>query len=136
MLPPLLTSTKKKQLEIHQKCRHPDGNWIPFDWQHPNQTIPERITRLAEQDPERTAVIDHSRSLTFYELNAAANAVATSILEQQGSGQEVIALLVGVDSTAIIAALGVLKQGKSMQPWKRPFPFIVINKSWRTLERI
>jgi len=122
MPPPPQTSTKINQLEIQQKCHHPDGNWIPFDWQHPTQTIPERIAKLAEQHPDRIAVIDHATSLTYAELDAAANAVAAEVLEQGGQSQEPVALLLGVDAKAIIAALGVLKAGKIYVGLEETFP--------------
>ena len=53
-----------------------------------------------------------NRTLTYQELNHAANRVAHAILAQRGETQEPIALLMEHDSPLIAAIVGVLKAGK------------------------
>jgi acyl-coenzyme A synthetase/AMP-(fatty) acid ligase/acyl carrier protein len=60
--------------------------------------------------------------LTYAELDTAANRVVNSVLADRGTGQEVVALLVGVDVLAVTAALGVLKTGKIYVALEPSFP--------------
>jgi len=118
----LQTSTKRKQIEIHNACYHPDGNWVPYDWRNLTQTFPERITQLAGQHPERLAVQDDSISLTYSELERASNAAAHTILAQLGPGDEIVALLAGTHAKAVIAAIGIMKAGKIVVGLEETFP--------------
>ena len=122
MLPPLLTSTKEKQLELQRRCVHPEGTWKPFNWQNLTQTFPERIASQAEEHPDRLAVIDQSSSITYLELDQAANAVAEAILAEVEPGSGAVALLTGVDGPAVIGALGILKAGKIFAGLVESFP--------------
>ena len=103
---------QQKQRELHEQCRHPTGEWQPVNWRYPQQSIPHRIAAVAQARPDQPAVCDHQTSLTYAQLDQAANQVAHAILADRGAGQEVVGLLVGVDATAVTAALGVLKAGK------------------------
>ncbi len=53
-----------------------------------------------------------NRTLTYQELNQAANRLAHAILAQRGETQEPIALLMDHDIPLIVAIVGVLKAGK------------------------
>jgi amino acid adenylation domain-containing protein len=114
--------TKEKQRDLHSRCHHPSGGWRPVDWQAPEQSVPDCIAAIASQEPNRPALYDYHRSLTYSELDQAANQIANAILAQRGPGQEVVALLVGVDALAATAALGVLKAGKIYVGLEPSFP--------------
>jgi amino acid adenylation domain-containing protein len=77
---------------------------------------------MARHSPDRTAAYDHRNALTYAGLDRAANQVANAILAESGPGEEVIGLLVGVDLSALIAALGVLKAGKTYVALEASFP--------------
>ena len=113
---------EQKQLELHDQCRHPTGNWQPVDWRTPRQSIPHRIEAIAKNTPNQLAVYDHQTSLSYARLDQAANQVANAILAERGPGQEVVALLVGIDVPAVTAALGVLKAGKIYVALEASFP--------------
>jgi amino acid adenylation domain-containing protein len=120
------TTTKldfeQRQRELQAGCRHPAGNYQPVDWVNPEQSVPHRIEALASSRPRQVAVYDHRTALTYAELDRASNRIANAILGERGAGQEVVALLVGVDVPAVTAALGVLKAGKIYVALETSFP--------------
>lgn len=118
----LQEKVKAIQIDLQDRCRHPEGKWEPFNWENPEVTFPERFSQLAEQYPDRVAVVDHAVSLTFAEVDQAANAVAEAILEKTGPGQEPVAMLVGLDARSFIASLGIMKAGKFYVSMEETFP--------------
>ena len=62
-LPPL-------QQEIRARCRHPTGAWEPFDWQAGAVSVPARLAAVAARHPDRIAVLEPARSLTYLDLEA------------------------------------------------------------------
>lgn len=107
-----MVTTRKRQQELQGRCRHPTGNRRPIDLGSLHPSIPDRIAAVAKESPDHLAVRDPQTSLTYAELDQAANQVANAILERRGPGQEVVALLMGVDARTVTAALGVLKAGQ------------------------
>jgi amino acid adenylation domain-containing protein len=102
----------QKQLEPCDPDRHPTASSQGVVLAASRQSIPDGIAAVAERAPTRVAVYDHQRSLTYAALDRAANQVANAVLAKRGRGQEVVALLTGVDLSAVIAALGILKACK------------------------
>jgi|GEM_PF-3684824 len=115
-------SSREKQRALYAQCRHPSGNLRPVNWQTPQQAIPDRIAAIARNTPNQLSVYDHDTSLTYSELDLAANRVANAILADRGPGQEAVALLVGVDAPAFTAAPGTLKAGKIYVGLEVSFP--------------
>ena len=76
--------------------------------------------------PDRLAVKDENGSITYDELDAAANRVARAILERRGEAQEPVALLYGHGHGFIASILGVLKTGKFYVPVDTSYPPSVI----------
>ena len=113
---------EQKQRELWDRCRHPTGKWQPTDWRTLAQSIPDRIAAIASSTPHQLAVYDHRTSLTFGELDSEANRIANGILAGCGPGQEVVALLVGVDVPALTAALAVFKSGKTLVALEPSYP--------------
>ena len=101
-----------EQRAIRDKCYHPSGKFIEFPKEDVETSIPERFEKIVGQFPDRLAVKMRNRTLTYQELNHAANRVAHAILAQRGETQEPIALLMEHDSPLIAAIVGVLKAGK------------------------
>jgi amino acid adenylation domain-containing protein len=92
------------------------------DWRNPGQSIPDQVAAIARQSPDRPAAYDHQATLTYASLDRAANQVANAILAERGPGREVVGLLVGVDLSALVAALGVMKAGKTYVALEGSFP--------------
>jgi len=76
------------------------------------ETIIGRFEQIARQYPSNLAIKMADSSLTYQELNNAADRIAQTILEKRGAGQEPIALLFGHGIAGITALLGVGKAGK------------------------
>src|SRR5262245_8743615 len=68
-----------------------DYEEFPIDYEE--KTIVTRFEKIVEKHPKRLAVKMGERSLTYNELNRAANRIAQSILAERGEKSEPIALL-------------------------------------------
>jgi amino acid adenylation domain-containing protein len=101
-----------EQEVIRAKCFHPSGKFVEFPKQDVETSIQERFEQIAGLFPDRVAVKMRNRTLTYQELNQAANRLAHAILAQRGESQEPIALLMDHDISLIVAIVGVLKAGK------------------------
>jgi len=101
-----------EQEAIRGKCFHPSGKFVEFPKQDVETSIPKRFEKIAGQFPDRVAVTMRNRTLTYQELNQAANRLAHAIMAQRGETQEPIALLMDHDIPLIVAIVGVLKAGK------------------------
>jgi acyl-coenzyme A synthetase/AMP-(fatty) acid ligase/thioesterase domain-containing protein len=87
-----------------------------FDW--PELTVGQRFETIVALQPEATAICSGGETLTFAQLNSAANAMAARVVAKLGEG-EIPVLLDGVtDVRLLVAVLGLLKAGK---------PFAVVN---------
>ncbi len=111
-----------RQKSIRARCVHPTGIFIEFKREEMEQSIPERFEKQAKVHPDRTAVKIGDRSLTYYELNKAANSMAQVILAQSGNRQTPVALLLDHDILTFAAVLGVLKAGRFYVPFDPAFP--------------
>lgn len=89
-----------------------------LDWslEERNETIQERFLETVEQYPGRLALEGEGVSFTYLELNAAADSLASAILNRRGEGLEPIALMFSHGPEAIIAILATLKAGKFYVP--------------------
>ena len=105
-----------EQRAIRDKCFHPTGTFIEFDKTAIEQSIPSRFEEQVRRYPGRLAVKTRNHQVTYDELNKNSNRFAHAILEQQGAGEEQIALLLEPGAAPISAILGVLKAGKSYVP--------------------
>ena len=101
-----------EQQAIRDKCFHPSGTFVEFTKEEIEQSIPERFEKIASLYPDRIAVKASNNTLTYEQLNRAANLVAHAILSQCGRGVEPITLLIEHSASVIVAILGVLKAGK------------------------
>jgi hypothetical protein len=75
-------------------------------------SIPERFEKIVRQHPEKVALKKGTHSLTYGQLNEAANQIAREILNRRGPKSEPIALLLDHGIIVLVAILGVLKAGK------------------------
>src|SRR5258705_13862692 len=101
-----------EQQAIRDKCFHPSGTFVEFSTEDVETSIPARFEKSGRMYPDRLAVKDKGRSLTYDELNKAANRIAHSILEKRGHVSEPVVLLFEHGIQVIVAILGVLKAGK------------------------
>ncbi len=101
-----------EQQVIRDKCFHPSGTFVKFPKEDVEGSIPERFEKIVKLYPDRVAVKDQCQSLTYDELNQAANRVARKILKECGDNLSPILVFVDFDVRAIVSYLGALKAGK------------------------
>jgi len=121
-LRPVPVGLPREQQLIRAHCVHSTGAFVEFRREEIEQSIPARFEQQVRRYPERLAVETSGHSLTYAELNHAANRVARAILSRPGGGNEPVAVLLEQGAPAIIAMLGVLKAGKIYVPLDPAFP--------------
>ena len=85
------------------------------------QSIADRFEKQAAAYPDRLAIRSGARSLTYTELNAAANRIARAILRTAGEAERVV-LLFEQGIPVVVAVLAVLKAGKAYVPLDPQYP--------------
>lgn len=100
----------------------PVPSFAPFTKMEIEQSIPARFERQVEKHADRLAVKSGDLTLSYAELNRAANRVAHAIIARLGTNQESVALLLQHGIPAVIAILGILKAGKCYVPLDPSFP--------------
>ncbi len=114
---PRVTSILPPEQEaVRAKCLHPTGTFVEFAKEEIEQSIPERFEKIVRLYSDRLAVKDRHHSLTYEELNNAANRLTHAIIAQRRSDAEPIALLLEHGVPMITAILGTLKAGKIYVP--------------------
>jgi acyl-coenzyme A synthetase/AMP-(fatty) acid ligase/acyl carrier protein len=111
-VPRHITDLPPEQRAIRAKCFHPSGDFVEFKKEEIEQSIPERFEKIVRVFPDHMAVKSKNQTLTYGQLNKAANQVANAVLARRREGQEPVALFFERDASLIIANLAVLKAGK------------------------
>jgi len=110
------------QQAIRAKCFHPSGAFIEFTKEEIEQSIPSRFEKMVRNYPDSIAVQTKNRTLTYDQLNKAANGLARALLTQSGGEGERIAVLLEHDASLLTAILGILKIGGVLVPMDPFFP--------------
>ena len=76
-----------------------------------NTSVPEYLEQQAEQNPEKTAVVDDYRSLTFAELNEAADRFAATLVDLGVEKGDCVAHQISDRSEWFITRHGIAKAG-------------------------
>ena len=98
------------------------GRWNDTAAGVPAVTLPELFAAQAARTPDAVAVIAGDVSLSYRELNAAANRMAR-VLVRQGAGPEhVVAVLMERSAGLVTALLAVLKAGAAYLPVDPDYP--------------
>src|SRR5262245_53731981 len=111
-----------EQEAIRAKCFHPTGMFVEFPREEIEQSIPNRFEKIMLQFPERVAIKTPKVSLTYSEINKAANRIAGLILNELGRQAEPVAIFSEELDEVVVAILGVLKAGKFYVPLDPSFP--------------
>lgn len=85
-------------------------------------SVPARFEQIVARFPNHPAVTDSQESLTYAELNRAANRIAHGLLNRLGPRPEPIGHLFAHRAEAIVALLGILKAGKYYVPLDMRYP--------------
>ena len=116
------------------RCFHPSGRFVEFRREEIEQSIPERFEKIVLKYPDNLAVKTKTHSLTYDELNRAANGVAHGILGQRGATKEPVALLMEHDAPVVASILGALKAGKFFVPLDPSLPHLRIKHILQDLQ--
>ncbi|MEW5929719.1 MAG: amino acid adenylation domain-containing protein, partial [Gemmatimonadota bacterium] len=119
---PLLTPGERLARSARARGVETDRAFAEFARGEIEQTIPARFEAQARLHPDRLAVRSRGASLTYAELDRAAEAVAGAILRARPAGPERVALLFEHGAAMIVAILGVLKAGKTYVPVDPRYP--------------
>ena len=88
----------------------------PFPRAALERSIPERFAEQVARGAGRLALRAGGLALTYGELDARSNRLASRLLDDRGPGEEPIALLLPQGWAPVVALLGVLKAGKAYVP--------------------
>ena len=111
-----------EQRAIRDKCFHPAGTFIEFKQEEIDQSVSDRFEQQVAKYPGRIAVRTTTHTLTYDELNRAANRIAHAILARSDVVQQPIAVLFDHGAPFVIAALAVLKAGGAPVCLESSFP--------------
>ncbi|MGB5599293.1 MAG: amino acid adenylation domain-containing protein [Thiothrix litoralis] len=111
---PLLTAAEQ-QLVLH--------DWNATATAYPREVcLHELFAQQAAQTPDAPAVLCTGQSLSYRELNAQANALAFTLLQQGVQPDDLIGVCVERSLETSIAVLGVLKAGAAYLPLDPNYP--------------
>jgi amino acid adenylation domain-containing protein len=121
-LPPLPIVNRSAQETSKGRRVSPTNPFLEFKKEEIEQSISDRFEQQVLRYPDRLAVKGKSYTLSYNELNRAANRVARALLARRAGGEEPIGLLLEHVAPMVIAILGVLKAGKLYVPLDASYP--------------
>ncbi|AUG78197.1 Non-ribosomal peptide synthetase [Kitasatospora sp. MMS16-BH015] len=109
---PILSSEDLAQLAV----------WGTAPGEQPELTVPEQIARQAAATPEAVAVAGEGFSLTYAELDAAANRLAHHLTELGAGPERAVGVLLDRGAELVTALLAVWRAGAAYIPLDPSFP--------------
>ncbi|MEU1400655.1 amino acid adenylation domain-containing protein, partial [Micromonospora zamorensis] len=103
------------------------GDWNDTARQVPDATLPELIEAQVLRGPEDCAVVAGTESLSYRDLDAAANALARHLVEVGAGPERLVAIAMPRSIHLVIAVLAVLKSGAAYLPIDADHPHERIN---------
>jgi len=107
----------RHDFELYKKCfdvslmtHDPWSNKFPRE--EVEQSIPARFAKIVNQFPDRIAIKDKDRVVTYAGLNDLANRVAQTVMSQRPMQAEAVGIFIEKGIVQCAAMLGVLKAGK------------------------
>src|SRR5687768_14909411 len=92
------------------------ASFVPFDRSEIEQSLSDRFEQQVRRRPDKLALKTTTQSLTYAQLNRAANRIAHAVLARLGDANEPVALFVRDEALAIAAVIGLLKARKIYVP--------------------
>jgi iturin family lipopeptide synthetase B len=102
-------------------------------WNQATANYPEDITicrmfeEQVEQTPDRVAAVFEDQSLTYRQLNDAADGIAAKLLERGLKNEEIVGLMVERSMEMLIGIIAVIKAGGAYLPMDPGFPVKRLN---------
>src|SRR5712672_2071922 len=111
---PLLTEAERQELLVE---------WNATEIELPKATsIHELIERQAEESREAIALICQGKQLTYSELNARANRLASELYKLGVGPETLVGICVGRSVEMVIGLLAILKSGGAYVPLDPTYP--------------
>ncbi|MEU5646719.1 non-ribosomal peptide synthetase [Streptomyces milbemycinicus] len=88
----------------------------------PRLTIPQLVERQLSATPDAVAVVCADRSLTYRELNARADRLATALIRAGLGPEALVGLALPRSADLVVALLGILKSGAGYLPIDPRYP--------------
>ena len=101
-----------EQQAIRERCFHPCGTFVAFPREDVETSVPLRFERIVHLHPDHIAVEMSNESLTYAELNRAANRLANIILADKEPDHSPVAVVLPRGIAQAVAILAVLKAGR------------------------
>ncbi|MFL6139717.1 MAG: amino acid adenylation domain-containing protein [Frankiaceae bacterium] len=98
------------------------AGWNATDVPLPATTLAELLAEQATRTPSAVAVDDGATSLTYAQLDAAADAVAQELVRHGAGPETVVAVHAPRSTRLVVALLGVLKAGAAYLPLDPDYP--------------
>ncbi|TCP59426.1 amino acid adenylation domain-containing protein [Tumebacillus sp. BK434] len=108
--------------ELHQELAVWNGNRTTAAWKNLPYTLPELFERQVRHTPDRTAIVDGERRVTFAELNAQANRMAHALRARGVGAETLVGLCMERSVDMLVAILGILKAGGAYVPLDPNYP--------------
>ena len=89
----------------------PAPSFSPLDLSPTATSMVEPFERQVERTPDRIALKDRTRTLSYRSLNSQANSVGRALLANWKKGHPLVALVMAHTPLKVIAAIGILKAG-------------------------
>ena len=87
-----------------------------------DKSIPARFKQQVEKYGDQLAVKSGDCSLSYTELNRAANRIAHAVIDRLGATEVPVAVFLRHGLSAVVAILGILKAGKCYVPLDPDYP--------------
>ncbi|MDN5757604.1 MAG: amino acid adenylation domain-containing protein, partial [Tomitella sp.] len=87
-----------------------------------SRTLAEILDLVARREPDRIAVIDGPRSMTYRELDAAANRLARALIAHGAGPGHAVAIAVGRSLESVLAVWAVARTGAAFVPVDTAYP--------------
>ncbi|OXU14685.1 amino acid adenylation domain-containing protein [Sedimentisphaera salicampi] len=84
--------------------------------------VTQRVSKAAEQFPDKTAVSDENHSITFSELISVSDVIAKELLSRKIKMEEKVGISCGQSVEAVVSALAVMKVGGAYVPLDADYP--------------
>ncbi len=100
-----------QQTALRQQCRHPSGEVAEIAHAETEQSVIARFARMVAAYPDKPAIVDPTKTLTYAELDQASNRIARTIQQRGGQIDEPVAILMEDGIEKLAAIYGATKAG-------------------------
>jgi non-ribosomal peptide synthetase-like protein len=119
-------STSSESLEKNRETVHSDTPYVLLGPARPeflrDETLIDIFSATAARFPERTALIDGERSITYGELDAASATIACALNRRGAAPGQIIGLLLPRGINLLIAQLAIARSGAAWLPFDAETP--------------